>query len=43
MYAQDVINKEAPSDNDRRAFMRYLQKGKNLAKNAAAGVFPGKY
>ena len=43
MYAQDVINKEVPSDNDRRAFMRYLQKGKNLAKNAAAGVFPGKY
>ena len=29
--------------NERRQFMRYLRKARNLAENAATGVFPGKY
>lgn len=42
-FAQAVLDGETPDENDRRAFMRYLQKARNLARNAAAGVFPGKY
>ena len=29
--------------DERRQFMRYLKKARNLAGNAAMGVFPGKY
>lgn len=42
-FAQAVLDGESPDENDRRAFMRYLQKARNLARNAAMGVFPGKY
>ena len=42
-YAKTVKFGAVASEDDRRAFMRYLQKGRRLAKNAAGGVFPGRY
>jgi hypothetical protein len=42
-FAKAVLEGEAPDENHRRAFMRYLQKARNLARNAAVGIFPGKY
>ncbi len=42
-YAKDIIAGDKPDEDHARAFKRYLQKARNLARNAAGGVFPGKY
>ena len=42
-FAKAVIAGKNPTMSDRRDFMRYLQKARNLSRNAAQGVFPGKY
>ena len=42
-FAKAMIAGKNPTMSDRRAFMRYLQKARNLSRNAAQGVFPGKY
>jgi hypothetical protein len=34
---------DTSTSDERRQFMRYLKKARNLAGNAAMGVFPGKY
>jgi hypothetical protein len=41
--ARSVLAGETPDQDHRRAFMRYLQKARNLSRNAAQGVFPGRY
>lgn len=43
-YAEGIMAGDAMAgSDDRRQFMRYLAKARNLASNAALGVFPGKY
>ena len=42
-YAKQILANEKPDEDHKRAFKRYLQKARNLAKNASMGVFPGKY
>lgn len=42
-FADDIMAGYNLNTNDRRAFMRYLQKAKRLAANAAMGSFPGKW
>lgn len=43
-YAEEIMaGKDTSQSRNRRQFMRYLQKARNLATNAASGVFPGKY
>ena len=42
-YAKQILANEKPDEDQKRAFKRYLQKARNLAKNASIGTFPGKY
>lgn len=42
-FADDVMAGYKMNTNHRRSFMRYLQKAKRLAANAATGSFPGKW
>jgi hypothetical protein len=42
-YAQEIIAGDKPDEDHARAFKRYLRKARNLAHNAAEGIFPGKY
>lgn len=43
-FAEEVISgKNTSASDNRRQFMRYLKKARNLATNAGYGVFPGKY
>ena len=44
IYAEAILAGEDITNSDeQRQFMRYLKKARNLANNAAKGVFPGKY
>lgn len=43
-YAEEFLTgRNTMESNERRQFMRYLKKARNLANNAARGEFPGKY
>lgn len=43
-FAEGILaNENMTNSDDQRQFMRYLRKARNLANNAAVGVFPGKY
>lgn len=42
-FAKQLIANEKPDEDHKRAFKRYLQKARKIARNAAGGVFPGKY
>lgn len=38
-----IAGEDTAGSNERRQFMRYLQKARSLARNAARGEFPGRY
>ena len=43
-FAEAILaGEDITNSDDQRQFMRYLKKARNLANNAACGVFPGKY
>ena len=43
-YAEAILSgTDTTNSDEQRQFMRYLKKARNLATNAANGVFPGKY
>jgi hypothetical protein len=42
-FVDDFNAGDKSNSDNRRAFMRYLQKAKSLAANAASGSFPGKW
>ncbi|WP_354689814.1 hypothetical protein [Lentibacter algarum] len=43
-FAEEILaGSNTTNSDEQRQFMRYLKKARNLANNAAVGVFPGKY
>lgn len=42
-FGEAIRKGERPDPDDQRAFQRYLRKARNLAANAAQGVFPGRW